>query len=134
MAMHYSDPTRASDPHALPDVETFRAMICTDCGEPANTGEHSLDCEAPHYAERFFWQSCFPGCLPDSDPIGPFATEAEALADARESIEAFSEGCGVEGPDGYRCTHHDELSHLALGTEGNVCAHWPLADAQRGEG
>ena len=30
----------------------------------------------------FYWQSCFPGCLPDSDPVGPFQTEAEAIADA----------------------------------------------------
>jgi hypothetical protein len=30
-----------------------------------------------------YWQSCFPGCLPDSDPIGPFETAEEALADAR---------------------------------------------------
>ena len=30
----------------------------------------------------FYW-FCFPGCLPDSEPKGPFETEAEALADAR---------------------------------------------------
>ena len=31
-----------------------------------------------------YWQSCFPGCLPDSDPIGPFTTESEAISDAQE--------------------------------------------------
>jgi hypothetical protein len=31
-----------------------------------------------------YWQSCFPGCLPDSDPIGPFTTESDAIADATE--------------------------------------------------
>ena len=31
-----------------------------------------------------YWQSCFPGCLPDSDPIGPFTTESEAISDATE--------------------------------------------------
>ena len=31
-----------------------------------------------------YWQSCFPGCLPDSDPVGPFKTESEAFSDARE--------------------------------------------------
>jgi hypothetical protein len=30
----------------------------------------------------WYWWPCFPGCLPESDPIGPFATEAEAIADA----------------------------------------------------
>ena len=32
----------------------------------------------------WYWQSCFPGCLPDSDPVGPFKTESEAFSDARE--------------------------------------------------
>ena len=35
----------------------------------------------------WYWQSCFPGCLPDGDPVGPFESEAEALADAREGME-----------------------------------------------
>ncbi len=33
----------------------------------------------------WFWCSCFPGCLPDSDPMGPFASYAEALSDAQNS-------------------------------------------------
>ncbi len=27
--------------------------------------------------------SCFPGCLPDGDPNGPFDSEALAIADAQ---------------------------------------------------
>lgn len=30
----------------------------------------------------WYWWACFPGCLPDGEPNGPFATEAEAIADA----------------------------------------------------
>ena len=30
----------------------------------------------------FYWQSCFPDCLPDGDAHGPFQSEAEAIADA----------------------------------------------------
>ena len=30
----------------------------------------------------FYWQACFPGCIPDSDAIGPFMTEQEAIEDA----------------------------------------------------
>lgn len=30
----------------------------------------------------WYWRACFPGCLPDGEPSGPFATEEEALADA----------------------------------------------------
>lgn len=33
-------------------------------------------------AGYYYW-SCFPGCLPDSDPIGPFATSADAYHDAK---------------------------------------------------
>ena len=31
----------------------------------------------------YYWQ-CFPGCLPDSEPMGPFPTESEARADGEE--------------------------------------------------
>lgn len=80
MAMHYSDETRASDPHALPDIEVFyrnadEATWTDDNGEQINDGP------------GWYWWSCFPGCLPDSDPHGPFETEADALADAREGVE-----------------------------------------------
>ena len=33
----------------------------------------------------WYWQACFPGCLPDSDPMGPFSSEAEAIENARET-------------------------------------------------
>ena len=34
-------------------------------------------------AYGWYWWTCFPGCLPDSEPHGPFETEDEATADAR---------------------------------------------------
>ena len=30
----------------------------------------------------WYWQACFPGCLPDGEPMGPFLSEADAIADA----------------------------------------------------
>jgi hypothetical protein len=33
----------------------------------------------------WFWWTCLPGCLPDSDAFGPFKTHAEALADAMDN-------------------------------------------------
>ena len=30
----------------------------------------------------WYWFACFPGCMPDGDPSGPFETEALAMADA----------------------------------------------------
>jgi hypothetical protein len=32
----------------------------------------------------FYWWPCFPGCMPDGDPSGPFETEDEAITDANE--------------------------------------------------
>nr|ANO58286.1 hypothetical protein [uncultured Alphaproteobacteria bacterium] len=31
---------------------------------------------------EWHWWSCFPGCLPDGDPIGPFDSEQQAIDDA----------------------------------------------------
>lgn len=74
----YSCKARAKDPHALPDLEVFflsgRTIVADDIrdddGEPASPG--------------WYWQACLPGCMPDSEMNGPFASEAEALADAQD--------------------------------------------------
>jgi hypothetical protein len=76
MAQHYSDESREDDTHALPDVETFHVVRGDDIWEG-----YGLD------AEGYYYWYCFPGCLPDSDPIGPFDTEADALADARRNAD-----------------------------------------------
>lgn len=36
------------------------------------------------YPAGWYWAACFPGCLPDGGPMGPFPTEADAIADAEE--------------------------------------------------
>jgi hypothetical protein len=76
----YSNPERESDPHALPDVEVFyvtprEAKVNFVCGDTM-----------PTESGWYYWY-CFPGCLPDSDPIGPFATAAEAESAAQEDAE-----------------------------------------------
>jgi hypothetical protein len=87
MAQHYSNPRRADDPHALPDIETFEvdARGYVD-GEPFvlphEPGEAAMGLAEPGW---YYW-FCLPGCLPDSEPMGPFETEAAALADAREGL------------------------------------------------
>lgn len=110
LSQAYSDPKRADDPHALPDVEVFQLTA----GEIAVSGayddeihelikhgrfrfagmnsrdrEAMLDCliEEQGITGGWFWQACFPGCLPDGEPNGPFKTYAEALADAQSSSE-----------------------------------------------
>jgi len=89
----YSDPKRAADPLALPDVEVFhvsereRFTVCEMNGE-IHTQQRSTQRPCEDCPEAgFYWQSCFPGCLPDGEPVGPFATEAEALADAQDGAE-----------------------------------------------
>ena len=52
-----------------PSVEFFHAddLFETESGEPMDPG-------------WYYWY-CQPGCLPDSEPIGPFDSEALALED-----------------------------------------------------
>jgi hypothetical protein len=73
VSQHYSDPSRADDPNALPDVEVFyvTAAECIEFGSGAGW---------------YYW-FCFPGCLPDSDPIGPYESEAGAVAAAQEDSQ-----------------------------------------------
>lgn len=35
----------------------------------------------------WYWWPCFPGCMPDSDASGPYATEDKAIEAAREGDE-----------------------------------------------
>ena len=75
----YSDPSRADDPHALPDVEVFQVSPMEATYNRANADhadEYTID------APGWWWWSCFPGCLPDGPASGPFPTQAEAEADA----------------------------------------------------
>ena len=67
MTQVYSNPERETDPHALPDIETF----------------HSSDVGGLVPLEGWYWWPCFPGCLPDGEPVGPFETEQEAIEDAQ---------------------------------------------------
>jgi hypothetical protein len=32
--------------------------------------------------EGWYWWTCIPGCMPDSDPHGPFTTKTKAMDDA----------------------------------------------------
>lgn len=101
----YSDPTRANDPYALPDIEVFEltaeevaATMEDDIYEFSKRHEFRL-CHMNGRARSamldamidelgikggWFWHACFPGCLPDGDPVGPFDTRREALADAQD--------------------------------------------------
>jgi hypothetical protein len=72
----YSDQSRESETYSLPDLEVFYVSetdgLCNEDGELLEAG-------------WYYWY-CFPGCLPDSEPIGPFESEREALVTAREEF------------------------------------------------
>lgn len=113
----YSNPKKASDPWALPDLsimeERVWAVTCR-CGDSLipwpqdlthtvdpDTGEEITACYCPSCGKPapakpdgpnggrtgYFWSYCFPGCLPDSDWFGPFDTAEEALSNARENAD-----------------------------------------------
>lgn len=71
MGLHYHDERRADDPAYIPSLETFEVLP-----------DESIASEVGWY----YW-FCLPGCLPDGEAIGPFATEEEALEHARLDLE-----------------------------------------------
>ena len=73
MSHEYSDPTREENPYALPNIEVFQ--VAEDYQPETEDGE---------LEPGWYWWSCLPGCLPDSEPTGPFDSEQEALEDARD--------------------------------------------------
>ena len=73
MSMHYANPLRAGDEHALPNLETFYRAAA------AIRADDWRDEDGELMGEGWYVWSCFPGCLPDGEPMGPFGTEAEAL-------------------------------------------------------
>ena len=123
MSQHYSDPKRANDAYSLPDVETFYMgaedfltahsdtwMADAMRGCWPESASHMADDEnderrydetrheRAHELAGWYWWACFPGCLPDGDgePSGPFATEDDALEDAREGFDDDDENEEVE--------------------------------------
>lgn len=74
MTQVYSDPSRANDPHALPDVEVFH--------HPRDYDLNLDEFEQSYPAGWYYW-FCLPGCIPDSEPEGAFGSEAEAIAAAQ---------------------------------------------------
>tara|TARA_R110002020_G_scaffold417080_2_gene626259 strand:+ start:1675 stop:1917 length:243 start_codon:yes stop_codon:yes gene_type:complete len=74
----YSDPKREAEKYALPNVEVF---YYTDYNYHVENPEEALE---PGY---YFWD-CFPGCLPDSEPWGPYETEQKAIEAAQEEASS----------------------------------------------
>ena len=109
MPQVYSNPNREEDEHALPDLEIFQ-LTAHEVAERDEdlifeymkrrefrlAGMNSRDreamfdamCEEEGITGGWFYWYCFPGCLPDSEAIGPFDSYAAAKTDARENAAA----------------------------------------------
>ena len=89
MSQAYADPTRANDPYALPDVEVFycttEEFVAAEAGtwQAERLTDEEADSSHAQFLEGWYYWFCSPGCLPDSDPVGPFATEEDALINAQ---------------------------------------------------
>lgn len=108
MTQAYSDPSREDDEHALPDLEIFQ-RTASECalddedlvyeymkrhefrlaGMNSRTREAMIDAiiEEEGIKGGWFYWYCFPGCLPDSEAIGPFDSYDAALKAAREDTQ-----------------------------------------------
>lgn len=82
----YSDLSRESDPYSLPDVEVFyHDGNCEDCEK------EGIACGDFPSAGWYYWY-CFPGCMPDSEPTGPFNSEELAVEAVREDKARYETG------------------------------------------
>ena len=84
MSQVYSDKSRKKDPHALPDVEVFYVSQ-TEVNYNLENLDHAD--EDVMTEAGWYWWTCSPGCLPDSDPIGPFKTKKLAIENAQNAHE-----------------------------------------------
>ena len=105
MSAYFSSQEREDNPLSLPDIEVFyfdpdaeegftreKTESCSECAEEPEQLKFSsvsnrtlcFCCFEEENPCGWYWQSCFPGCLPDGDPVGPFPSEVDALEDARD--------------------------------------------------
>ena len=85
-----SDPSWEQDTHALPDCEVFEVTYQEFIQADRDTWQRErMDNECLSSFQNaatlkgWYWWLCLPGCLPDGEPNGPFATEEEAIKDAQ---------------------------------------------------
>lgn len=90
----HGDPRLAAELNALPNVEVFH-MSAAELAELPAGSAFSDPYDPAQLAEDtgpgWYWWACMPGCLPDSEPFGPFATEQEAIDDAQSGDWYYSE-------------------------------------------
>jgi hypothetical protein len=88
MAQFYLDPRRESETTALPDAEVFHMSEddIREAGPDSVWYETEGNYTGQPFVPGWYWWACFPGCLPDGEPNGPFDSEVKAVANARAGI------------------------------------------------
>jgi hypothetical protein len=66
--------------------DNMRENLYTNTGKDAGWTDAEIKASADELA-GWYWWTCFPGCLPDSDASGPFKSSREARRDAADTLE-----------------------------------------------
>lgn len=79
----------ASEPE-ITEFSGFHRFRADDGSEYGSFEVHQITEPVPTAEEPiepgWYWRSCFPGCLPDGDDMGPFPTAEGAYLDAMEGF------------------------------------------------
>jgi hypothetical protein len=65
--------------------ETFYIDETMLSSAPLPEGHEKPDANSEWTEPGWYWWACSPGCLPDGEANGPFETEEQAIADARDA-------------------------------------------------
>ena len=58
-------------------------------------GEFNIEENDEAHPPGWYWWACFPGCMPDGEPTGPFPESSYAFYDADEfHPDNLDDGCG----------------------------------------
>ena len=101
MTQAYSNPNRENDSYSLPDIEVFEV---SEEEAAENRRKVNIDHESDEgllTSAGWYWWPCFPGCLPDGDPEGPFDTEEEATLDAQDDSDVLPDDGFSDGGEAY---------------------------------
>lgn len=82
-----------------------------------------IDDEGDIYPSGWYWWSCFPGCMPDSDPFGPFNTSGLAEIDARgdeDDGETLCDSLNGAGYLGLSISERESLKRNDYASETNL--------------
>lgn len=84
MAQFYLEEDRKDDAWSLPNLEVFQ-MTKDDIVGLGKESYYYDEIDDEYLDAGFYYWFCFPGCLPEGEPSGPYKTEDEALKDARNT-------------------------------------------------